>query len=223
MMTAREDSAHSRWLTTLFKGRARWLVLGLAVAAAGVVTAAVVTRSGGGFKEVTIPAGTRVTAVLQHTISTEHGRVGERVELQTVAPLTISQGVALAPGILIRGEVTATKGGGRIAGAPSLTIRFRSMEVDGKEYPISAEPFRIRGKNDAKESAAEIGGGAVVGGIVGAVAGNTLKGAAVGAVLGTGVAVATKGNQIVLPVGQKLRIRLTEPVTVSVKSVTARR
>ena len=38
-----------------------------------------------------------------------------------------------------------------------------------------------------------------------------------GAVLGTGVAVATKGNQIVLPVGQKLRVRLAAPVTVTVK------
>ena len=217
MTTPRKDSAHFTWLTTLLKGRARWMVLGLAVAAAGVVTAAVVKHTVGGSHEVTLPAGTRMTAALQHTISTEHGRVGERVELKTVEPMTIAKGRTLPPGILIRGEVTATRGGGRIAGAPALTIRFRSMEVDGKVYPITAEPFRIKGKNDARESAAEIGGGAVVGGIVGAVAGNTLKGAAVGAVLGTGVAVATKGNQIVLPVGQKLRVRLAAPVTVTVK------
>ena len=217
MTTQRVDSGHFARLTALLKGRTRWMVLGLAVATAGVVTAGVATHKGWRPHEVTLAAGTRLTGALQHTISTEHGRVGERVELQTVQALPIGKGETLAPGIIIRGEVTSTGGGGRIAGAPHITIRFKSMEVDGREYPISAEPFRIKGKNDAKESAAEIGGGAVVGGIVGAVAGNTLKGAAVGAVLGTGVAVATKGNQIVLPVGQKLRVRLAAPVTVTVK------
>ena len=52
-----------------------------------------------------------------------------------------------------------------------LTIRFREMSVGGSSYPITAEPFRLRGKDDLVESVAEIGGGAVVGGIVGAVAG----------------------------------------------------
>ena len=64
--------------------------------------------------------------------------------------------------------------------------------------------------------------GAILPGVVGAIAGSTLKGAVVGAVLGTGVAVATKGNQIVLPAGQKLRIRIAEPVTVSYRRVAAK-
>ena len=75
----------------------------------------------------------------------------------------------------------------------------------------------MRGKSDAAESAAEIGGGAVVGGVIGAVAGSVVKGAVVGAVLGTGVAVATKGNQIVLPAGQRLRVTIVQPVTVNYK------
>ena len=121
--------------------------------------------------------------------------------------------------MIIRGEVTHAKGGGRIAGAPELTIRFREMSVGGSSYPITAEPFRIRGKDDLVESVATIGGGAVVGGIVGAVAGSTVKGAVIGGVLGTGVAVATKGNQIVLPEGQRLRVRLTAPITVTYRPV----
>ena len=88
------------------------------------------------------------------------------------------------------------------------------MEAGGRSYRIDAAPFRIKGKSDAKETAAEIGGGAVVGGIIGAVAGDVVKGAVVGAIVGTGVAVATKGNEIVLPAGQKLVVRLNEPLTV---------
>jgi hypothetical protein len=168
-----------------------------------------------GTREVTIPAGTRITAALQSTVTTEHDQVGERVELKSVDPLPIAGGGTIPAGAVVHAEVIQTRGGGRIAGAPELTLRFNDIEVGGNDYPIAADPFHVRGKNDAKESAAEIGGGAVAGGIVGAIAGNTVKGAAVGAVLGTGVAVATKGNQIVLPAGRRLRIHLLEPVRVS--------
>jgi hypothetical protein len=40
------------------------------------------------------------------------------------------------------------------------------------------------------------------------------KGAIVGAAIGTGVALATDGDQLTLGAGQRLRIRLTQPVTV---------
>ena len=206
--TAGKKGFGSKW-----SARTQGLIVGLGLAAAGVVTAAVVTRSGAA-TTVTIPAGTRLVGELDHTITTEHGRVGETFQLRTVDPLQVGNGT-LPASMTIRGEVTATEGGGRIKGRPHLTLRFTGLEVDGHEYPLTADPFRVSGHNDAKESIAEIGGGAVVGGVVGAVAGHALKGAVIGAVLGTGVAVATKGNQIVLPAGQKLRVRVAEALTVS--------
>lgn len=202
----------SRWT-----GRTRWVVGALGVAAVGVVAAAVVSKSG--MREGTIPAGTRVVAALSSTISTERNDAGDRIELTTKAPITLAEGGTLPEGARLEGEVTHSEGGGRIAGAPELTLRFTQLVVDGRSYPITADPFRVRGKNDAAESAAEIGGGAVVGGIIGAVAGSTVKGAVVGAVLGTGVAVATKGNQIVLPAGQRLRVTISQPVRVTYKPV----
>ena len=45
--------------------------------------------------------------------------------------------------------------------------------------------------------------------------GGTLQGAFVGAAIGTGVAVATEGDQIVLPAGQPIKVRLNQPVTVT--------
>src|SRR4030095_10165209 len=112
------------------------------------------------------------------------------------------------------------KGGGRIAGAPELTLRFTELEVDGSRYDIAADPIRMRGKSDAKESAIEIAGGTVAGAVIGAVAGGgsgAAKGAVAGAAVGTAVAVVTKGDQIVLPAGQRMRVRLAKPVTVSYK------
>lgn len=201
--------------TSILTGRSRWLVGALILAVVGVVAAAVVTRSG--TRQGTIPAGTRLVAALSGTVSTEKSNVGDRVTLTTTAPIELAEGGTLPEGAEVQGEVTHSEGGGRIAGAPELRLRFTQLSVEGRGYPINAEPFRVRGKNDAAESAVEIGGGAVVGGVIGAIAGSTVKGAVIGAVLGTGVAVATKGNQIVLPSGQRLRVTITQPVVVSYK------
>lgn len=206
-------------------GRKRLLVAGLSVAVAGILAAAVV---GGGDEgglfgprriKATLPTGTTLVGSLSNRLSTEGLRAGHSVSLTTRDPVKLADDRLLPAGVIIRGEVTHAKGGGRIAGAPELTIRFREMSVGGSSYPITAEPFRIRGKDDLVESVATIGGGAVVGGIVGTVAGSTVKGAVIGGVLGTGVAVATKGNQIVLPEGQRLRVRLTAPVAVTYRPI----
>lgn len=201
-------------------GRKRLMVAGFSLAAVGILAAAVVRGGEGGLLgprrvKATLPVGTTLVASLNSRLSTEGLKAGRSVSLTTRSPLELDEDRTLPAGVIVRGEVTHAKGGGRIAGAPELTIRFREISVGGTTHSIVAEPFRLRGKDDLVESVAEIGGGAVVGGIVGAIAGSTVKGAVIGGVLGTGVAVATKGNQIVLPAGQRLRIRLTQPVNVS--------
>jgi len=206
-------------------GRKRLLVAGLSVAAVGILAAAVAGGGEGGGLfgprriTATLRAGTTLVGSLSNRLSTEGLKTGHSVTLTTRDPLQLAGDRMLPAGVVVRGEVTHAQGGGRIAGAPELTIRFREIAVGGSSYPITAEPFRVRGKDDLVESVAEIGGGAVVGGIIGAVAGSTVKGAVIGGVLGTGVAVATKGNQIVLPAGQRLRIRLTGPITVTYRPV----
>lgn len=201
--------------TSSWTGRSRWILGALILAVVGVVAAAVVSRSG--LREGTIPAGTRIVAALSRTISTEHSDVGDQVQLVSTSPIELSDGNSLPAGAVIQGEVTHSEGGGRIAGAPELTLRFTRIQVAGRDYDLAADPFRVRGKNDATESALEIGGGAVVGGVVGAIAGKTVEGVVIGAVLGTGVAVATKGNQIVLPAGVKLRVTTSGPLKIRYK------
>lgn len=201
-------------------GRSRWILGALLVAAAGVVTAAVVTRTD--TREGTIPTGARIVATLGKTISTEHSPAGTHFSMTTVQAIELDDGHAIPAGARISGEVTHSEGGGRIAGAPELSLRFTEISIDGRGYPLRADPFRVKGKSDAVESAAEIGGGAVVGGVVGAIAGKTIEGAVIGAVLGTGVAIVTKGNQIVLPAGQRLRVTVAEPLRVSYREADAK-
>jgi hypothetical protein len=183
----------------------------------GLVSAVVLGR-GPAKRTATIPAGTALVAALEREMSTERTRVGDNVELHTVDPIRLGEGVVIPSGVLVRGTVTESKGGGRIAGAPQLGLRFTEIEVDGERRAIAAQPFHVSGKSDAGKSAVQIGGGAVAGAILGRVVGGkggTAKGAVVGAAIGTGVAVATDGGHIVLPAGQRLRVRLNGPVTVT--------
>lgn len=183
--------------------------------------AAIVFGAAGTKRETTIPAGTTLVAALQRSISTERSHPGDPVDLRLVEPVRLAGKDDLAPGAVIRGEVVEAKGGGRVSGAPTLAIRFDQIEVDGEPYPISAESFRVTGQSDAGKSVAQIGGGTVLGGALGGILGgggdDVAKGAVVGAVLGTGVAVATKGDEIVLPAGQKVKVRLSDTARVEVR------
>jgi len=176
-------------------------------------------------KSETLTGGTVFVTALQNTLDTGKSNVGDKVTLRTVEDVRVNEMSVVPSGATIHGEVTHVDPAGRIAGGAELTLRYTELVMpDGKSYPISATPLRLQGKGDAKESALEIGGGAVAGGIVGGILGgkkDIAKGAAAGAVVGTGVAVATKGDQIVLPAGQKIKVTLDGPVTIATKSATS--
>jgi len=184
------------------------LALPAAVIAIGITAAVLLGRSGE-TKTATIPTGAVLVGALQQDVSTDRSSIGDHIALRTVEPVRVGNETTIPEGVTLNGVVTHVKGGGRIAGAPELAFHFTELEVDGKTYQMSTDPFEVKGKSDSRESALEIGGGAVVGGVL-----RGVKGAIVGAALGTGVAVATKGDQLTLAAGQRLRIRLTQPVTV---------
>jgi hypothetical protein len=168
----------------------------------------------------TLPAGTSFTGSLQEPLNSGKNHVGDTFRLRTVLAKHVDGQMAVPAGSTIKGHVSYVDGAGRVAGGAKLTLRFDEIELpDGTSHSISAAPLRLEGKGDAKESALEIGGGAVAGGILGGVlghgSGDVAKGAAVGAVVGTGVAVATKGDQIVLGTGQKIKVTLDAPLTVT--------
>jgi len=183
------------------------------------------TGNGGGERvarapsSLTLPSGTVMVGTLQTPVNTGKNDEGDPVSLRLSSSERVGGVVAVPAGSSIHGTCTLVDGAGRVAGGAKLTIRWTNLNTpDGRSYAISAVPLRLEGKGDAKESAIEIGGGAVAGGILGGVIGgkdDIAKGAAAGAIVGTGVAIATKGDQIVLPAGQKIQVTLNEPVRIS--------
>jgi hypothetical protein len=169
----------------------------------------------------TLIAGTDFVTALQNTVDTGRNHAGDKIALRTLEDVRVNEMTVVPAGATINGEVTHIDPAGRIAGGAELTLRFTELVLpNGTSYAISAAPIRFQGKGDAKESAIEIGGGAVAGGVVGGILGGSddiVKGAAAGAVVGTGVAVATKGDQIVLPAGRKMRVTLSGSVSIPAK------
>lgn len=114
-----------------------------------------------------------------------------------------------APAHLIVREV----GGGEIA------IDLRSVSVDGRRYILNAEDLtgeRLREEPGVNGRTAKFaGGGAVLGTILGALAGGG-KGAAIGALAGGGAGAATqvltRGHGLHIPPETVLRFRLERPV-----------
>lgn len=200
---------------------------GRRLAAVAMIAALASTGCGKGTAEAdkekseTILAGTTFVGALQSTVDTGKNAVGDKIAIRTLEDVRVNEMTVVPSGATINGEVTHIEGVGRIAGGAELTLRFTELVMpDGKSYAISAEPFRVKGKSEGKSSALQIGGGAVAGGVLGGVLGgkdDIAKGAAAGAIIGTGVAIATKGDQIVLPAGQQMKVTLDAPVTVVTK------
>jgi hypothetical protein len=99
-------------------------------------------------------------------------------------------------------------------------VRFYTLTVGQRTYDIAAEPVRRQAQSTKGKDAQKIGIGAGAGAVVGGLLGGR-KGAAIGAAAGgaggTGVVLATKGEEVRLPSGTALNLRLTEPLTVTVR------
>ena len=105
-----------------------------------------------------------------------------------------------------------------------LQLDLESVSVDGRRYVVSTTDEVISSEGDRKDgvganqrTAKYAGGGAVIGSIIGAIAGGG-KGAAIGAIAGGGAGAiwqtATRGRQVNVPAESLLTFRLDRPLRV---------
>jgi hypothetical protein len=166
---------------------------------------------------LTIPEGATLPVALETSLSSSANTAGDAVVGTLVRDIT-SDGRVLAPaGSELRGHVTAAVSSGRVQGRARLAFAFDTLVVDGRPYHISARATDITAEKSTKQDAAIIGGSAVAGGIIGAIAdgkGGAGKGALIGGAAGTGAVLATRGKQVSLPAGTQINVKLTEPASV---------
>jgi hypothetical protein len=175
------------------------------------------------WREVTIPAGTALPIVLDTTVSSATSRAEEPVAAHLARAVTVG-GVAVLPaGSRVSGVVTDATRSAKVKGRAHVAVRFDSVTPSGDDerYEIRTTSVARTAAATKKDDAVKIGAPAAGGAIIGAIAGGkkgALIGTAVGGGAGTGYVLSTRGKEVQLAKGAPLTLKLSEPLTVRIKT-----
>lgn len=169
-------------------------------------------------------AGSELEIELRQELSTKTNQPGDRFTASVVRPLVDGNLVIVPVNSIVHGEVTAVQKSGGSGQEAIIKVTFHDVMFNGERWPLSASVVQAtpetEGRYSTGDKAARIGAGAVAGAILGRVIGGNTKGtvigAAVGAAAGTAITLATEDVDAVLPEGSLLRLRLDEPLTVTI-------
>lgn len=166
----------------------------------------------GGDRE--LPVGTEIDVRLLRSVSSASAQVEDAVEATTVLNVDSRDHVLVPAGSMFRGTVTAVNRPGRLDRKGSLTLLFDSVTVRNETMRVKATVSQALESEGYKGDAGRIGAGAGVGAIIGGILGG-FKGVLTGILVGGGgVIAATEGQDVTLPAGTILRIRLDTPLIV---------
>jgi hypothetical protein len=164
-----------------------------------------------------VPAGASVTVRLGAALGSKLSQPSQTFSGTVAKDVTVGDAVAIPKGSTIAGTVVDAKPLGKFAGGAVLQVRLDSINLNGAALPTHAalRTFTLNGKG--KRTGVMAGGGAALGGIIGAIAGRG-KGAAIGMAAGGGAgaggAALTGNNDIVLPAESALTFTLSQALTV---------
>jgi hypothetical protein len=166
-------------------------------------------------KVYNVPVGTEMDVRLQTPLSSETAKIEQRFEATTLVDVSAVGTVVIPAGSVVRGFVSSVRPAGRLERKGSITLSFDEMVVGGKHPPMRASVVQaLDGKMG--DDRGRIGAGAAVGAILGGIMGGG-KGMLAGILIGGGGTIAaTDGADAELPVGTILRIRLDQPLEVTV-------
>jgi hypothetical protein len=161
-----------------------------------------------------VPMGTELDVRLEQSLNSDTARVEDRFEATTVVDLRENNRVVIPAGSRVRGVVTGVKNAGRVERKGELQLSFDQITVNGRNFPIRGTVTQALEAGGYRDDAEKIGAGAAVGAILGGILGG-VKGAITGILIGGGgVVAATEGQDVDLPPGTILRVRLDQDVNV---------
>lgn len=167
-----------------------------------------------------VPAGTEIPLELTTTVASDTSAVEDPVNARVVRDVVVNGETLVPEGSTVAGRVTYAQESGKVKGLAGVTVRFYTLTIGSRTYDIAAEPVRRQASSTKGKDAQKIGIGAGAGAVVGGLLGGR-KGAAIGAAAGgaggTGVVLATRGDEVRLASGTRLGLRLTDGVALPVQ------
>jgi hypothetical protein len=161
-------------------------------------------------ERVIIPSGTQIAVRTNQRIDSHDVVEGQTFSAQLEEDVRDESGSLAIP----RGSdvMLVTR---RVENSGDITLDIDSITVDGRRYRVSTVDQELENNRDGvganKRTGQYVGGGAVLGAIIGAIAGGG-KGAAIGAVVGGGAGataqIVTRGKEVHVPAETVLRFQL---------------
>jgi hypothetical protein len=155
-----------------------------------------------------VPAGTALTIRLINQLSTAQQGAGTQFSARLEGALTVNGHVVVPEGSEVIGVIQAAEKSGRVFGHSSLMITLSQIKIDGVLKPIATNSVNAATEATGRDSAGRVLRGAALGGLI-----DGGHGAETGAKVGVGLAILTKGKQVVIPAGSFLEFQLRTPFT----------
>ena len=168
-------------------------------------------------RKLILDQGTQLAIRLIDPIDSEKNQAGDAFHATLNAALTSDGETAVPAGTDVVGHLVDVKSAGKFKGQSVVVLQLDSLTSGGKTYTLQTDQYRKEGSSRGKNTAEKVGGGAIIGGIIGAIAGGgkcAAIGSAAGAGVGAGAQEISKSQQIKLPSETVLNFTLQAPITV---------
>jgi hypothetical protein len=165
------------------------------------------------------PAGTTVEIQTVDPIDSKTGQAGDEFQATLARPLTWDGRVLVPKGATVYLRLVAADASGQYKGQSELQLRMVRLEFQGVDYPLNSSTYSEIGKSRSKDTAETVGGGAILGALIGAIAGGG-KGAVIGGAAGAGAGGVYQGvskpQEVRIPSETVLDFKLDQPLNIPV-------
>jgi hypothetical protein len=155
--------------------------------------------------------GDTITVRLTQALDSGRNHTGDRFDAVVDRDVEANGAVIIPKGSLVHGDLKEVISSGRLKRRAELTIEISTVEISGRTLPVDSQPETRLGSSHATHDGKFIGGGALLGLVVGALAGGG-KGAAIGsltgAAVGAGGASVSGKSELHIPAETVLNFRL---------------
>ncbi|HEV2348517.1 MAG TPA: BON domain-containing protein [Terriglobia bacterium] len=168
--------------------------------------------------QVTIPAGTVITVRMIDGVDSSRDQAGQDFGASVAAPVVVNDQVVISQGSDARVRLVKAANAGHMTGKSEVELALASITVNGSSYDAESTTYSQTGASRGKRTAETVGGGAVLGGLIGAIAGHgkgAVIGSAIGAGAGTAVEAGTKAPPMKVPAETKIDFTLKTAITVT--------
>lgn len=164
---------------------------------------------------IEVPLGTEIVVRLIDDVDSERDAVGQTYRASVDEAVVVDGNIVVPRGADVTAKLVADQQAGKLSGRTVLTLDLVAVQIDGRMVDVLTSEVTTASESRTRESARNVGGGAALGAIIGAIAGGG-KGAAIGAVTGAAaggaIQVMTKGPQVRIPSETRLSFILQQPL-----------